>query len=186
MREEEKVEIEDVKKDPSEKVPRYKMRFTGGAIIAILLLVDQFTKYLAVRYLKGNPPMVLLKGVLELQYLENTGSAFSMFKGQKTLILMIGLIVLAAAVFFLYKLPMERKFCIAYILVSIMIAGALGNMIDRIRFGYVVDFISFVLIHFPVFNMADCYVVVSTAILFVLFMFVYKESDLKWIDSVLK
>lgn len=173
-------------KAQAQKVPKYKMHLLGGVIIVLLVILDQFTKYLAVRYLKGKPPVVVLKGVLELQYLENTGSAFSMFRGQRLLILLVGAIVLATAVFFLYKLPADKKFCITHILISIMIAGAVGNMIDRIRFGYVVDFVSLILIHFPIFNAADCYVVVSTVILFVLFMFVYKESDLKWIKFVMK
>ena len=63
-----------------------------------------------------------------------------------------------------------------------MIAGGIGNMIDRFRFDYVVDFISFVLINFPVFNVADCYIVTSVIILFILFLFVYKEKDLEFLN----
>ena len=63
-----------------------------------------------------------------------------------------------------------------------LIAGALGNIIDRIRFDYVVDFISFVLIHYPIFNVADCYIVVAAVMLFLLFMFVYKEEDLEFLS----
>ena len=63
-----------------------------------------------------------------------------------------------------------------------LIAGALGNIVDRLRFDYVVDFISFVLIHYPIFNVADCYIVVSAILLFLLFMFVYKEADLEFLS----
>ena len=171
---------------PGRTVSKKRMFLLGGVIIIILLLLDQFTKYFAIHSLKNNPPIILLQDILHLEYVENTGSAFSLFQGQRGLILLMGIIILAAAVFFLYKLPTDRKFCITHILVSVMIAGALGNMIDRIRYGFVVDFISFVLIHFPVFNIADCFVVISALSLFVLFMFVYKEKDLKWINSVLK
>ena len=68
------------------------------------------------------------------------------------------------------------------ILLAVLIAGALGNIIDRVRFDYVVDFISFVLIHYPIFNVADCYVVVSAIVLFCLFLFVYKEEDLEFLS----
>ena len=67
-------------------------------------------------------------------------------------------------------------------LLSLIAAGAIGNMIDRIRFDYVVDFIYFVLINFPIFNVADIYVTVSTVILVILLLFVYKEEDLSFIS----
>ena len=67
-------------------------------------------------------------------------------------------------------------------MLSLIAAGAIGNMIDRIRFDYVVDFIYFVLINFPIFNVADIYVTVSTVALVVLLLFVYKENDLNFIS----
>ena len=75
-----------------------------------------------------------------------------------------------------------KRFRILHVLLAALIAGALGNIIDRIRFDFVVDFISFVLIHYPVFNVADCYIVVSAIVLFVLFMFVYKDEELGFLN----
>ena len=69
-----------------------------------------------------------------------------------------------------------------HLLLSLIAAGAIGNMIDRIRFDYVVDFIYFVLINFPIFNVADIYVTVSTVVLVFLLLFVYKENDLSFIS----
>lgn len=155
-------------------------------IMAAFLALDQFTKYLAIVRLKGNRPFVIIEGVLELQYLENRGIAFSLFQNQKIFILLTGFLVMAVLVFCLFHLPETKKFRIVHILFAAMLAGALGNIIDRIRFDYVVDFISFVLINYPVFNAADCFIVVSAVLLFLLFMFFYKEEDLGWMSSVLK
>lgn len=157
-----------------------------GLVMLVFLLLDQFTKYLAIVHLKGQPALVLIDGVLELQYVENTGVAFSMFQNRKIFILIMGFAVLAVVFFFLLKLPRQKKYLAVHILLSVLVAGALGNIIDRIRFDFVVDFISFVLIHYPVFNVADCYIVVSAVVLVILFMFVYREEDMGWISSALK
>lgn len=159
-----------------------KLLALDGAVMLVLLFADQFTKYLAITRLKGNPAYVLIEGVLELQYVENRGIAFSLFQGRKILILTLGLLILGLLIFFLFKLPEQKKFRIIHFLFAALLAGALGNIIDRVRFDYVVDFISFVLIQYPVFNVADCFIVLATIILFVLFMFVYKEEDLEFLS----
>lgn len=159
-----------------------KMLLVDLAVVLVLLGLDQLTKYLAIIHLKGSSAVVLIKNVLELSYLENRGSAFGMLQNQKFFILFVGIVLLAVVFFFLFKLPEDKKFRIVHILLSGIIAGGLGNMIDRFRFSYVVDFISFVLIHFPTFNVADCYIVVSTILLLFLFLFVYKEKDLEFLN----
>ena len=151
-------------------------------VMITLLFFDRFTKYLALTRLKGNPAVVLIDGVLELQYVKTTGMAFSLFQDKKIFILIMGFLVMGVILFFLFRVPEEKKFRIVHILLSALIAGALGNIIDRIRYDYVIDFISFVLIHYPVFNVADCYIVVSAIILFILFMFVYKEEELAFLS----
>ena len=151
-------------------------------VAALLLLLDQFTKYLAIARLKDSPAVVLIEGVLELKYLENRGSAFGMLQNQKLFILFVGFVFLAVSLFFLFKLPGEKKFRIVHIFLAAVIAGGIGNMIDRFRFDYVVDFIYFVLINFPIFNIADSYIVVSVIGLFILFLFVFKEKDLEFLN----
>lgn len=150
--------------------------------VLILLAADQFTKYMAIVHLKDQPPIVLIDGVLELQYLENRGSAFGMLQNQKFFILFVGVVFMAVILFFLFKLPGDKKFRVVHIALSAIIAGGIGNMADRLRCDYVVDFIYFVLINFPIFNVADCYIVVFTILLFFLFLFVYKESDLAFLN----
>lgn len=161
---------------------RTKMLLIDVVVMLVLLGLDQLTKYLAIINLKNHPAVVLWDGVLELNYLENRGSAFGMLQNQKFFILFIGVVFLAVILFFLFKLPEEKKFCTVHILLSTIVAGGVGNMIDRLRFDYVVDFISFVLIHFPIFNVADCYIVVATIVLFLLFLFVFKEKDLEFLS----
>jgi len=90
--------------------------------------------------------------------------------------------MLALVLFLFFKLPEQKKFRIVHVLLAVIIAGGIGNMIDRFRLDYVVDFISFVLINYPIFNVADIYVVVATIGLFILFLFVYKEKDLEFLN----
>ena len=158
------------------------MLFIDLILVLTLLAVDQFTKYLAIMHLKDQPAFVLIDGILELQYLENRGSAFGILQNQKIFILSVGVVFMAVLFFFLLKLPEDKKYRVVHIALSAIIAGGLGNMVDRFRFDYVVDFISFVLINYPIFNVADCYIVVFTILLFLLFMFVYKESDLDFLN----
>lgn len=151
-------------------------------IAAFLLAVDQYTKYLAIVHLKDAPAIILIRNVLELSYLENRGSAFGMLQNQKFFILFVGCVFLMLILFFLFKLPTDKKYGIVHVCLAAVIAGGIGNMIDRFRFDYVVDFIYFVLIHFPVFNFADCCIVVSVFGLFILFLFVFKEKDLEFLS----
>lgn len=153
-----------------------------AVFVVLLLILDQFTKHLAIVHLKNNPPLVLIKGVLELQYLENRGSAFGILQGQKAFLLLTGIVFMAVLLGILSRVPAEKKFLPVHICLAAIVAGGFGNIWDRFRFDYVVDFISFVLIHFPVFNAADCYIVVAAIGLFILFLFVFRDEDLEFLN----
>lgn len=154
-----------------------------SVILAVVLIAfDQFTKWLAVERLKDNEAFVLIKGVFELDYLENRGVAFGMFQNQKWPILITGAILMLAIGYILYKLPEGKKYDILMILLVCILAGGVGNMIDRFFLGYVVDFFSFVLINFPIFNVADCYVVCATIGLCIMFLFVMEDKDLDFLS----
>ncbi|MBR3468968.1 MAG: signal peptidase II [Lachnospiraceae bacterium] len=150
-------------------------------LAAALIALDQWTKALAVAKLKGGEAFVILRGVFELEYLENRGSAFGMFQGKKIFLLIVGVVFMAFLCYFLYKAPTEKRFVPLRLLAAFIMAGGIGNMIDRFVLGYVVDFFSFVLIHFPVFNVADIYITVSTILLAILLIFVYKEEELTFL-----
>lgn len=143
----------------------------------LLLGVDQWSKAAATAQLKEQPNIILLPGVFELSYLENFGAAFGMLQNMRSLFVVITFAVLAFLAFALYRMPVTRHFLPLRITGIILGAGAVGNMIDRIWHGYVVDFFYFSLIDFPVFNVADCYVVVAAFLAFALLCFYYKDED---------
>ena len=150
-------------------------------IVLCLTFLDQLTKHLAMIHLKDQPAIPLIKGVLELQYLENRGAAFGILQNQKVILLIVSVLFIGVILFFLNKVPDTSRYMVLHVLAAAVIAGGVGNMIDRFRQGYVVDFIYFSLIDFPIFNVADIYVVTATILVFVLLLFVYKDEELKFI-----
>lgn len=153
---------------------------TDFILCVLLIALDQVTKYFAIRYLKDKPAIVLAEGIFELRYLENRGAAFGMLQNQKVFFILVSLIVLAAIAYLLFKMPQGKKYAPLHFLLVLIASGAVGNMIDRIRLEYVVDFFYFVLINFPIFNVADIYVSVSCVVLAILMLFVYKDEDLEF------
>lgn len=147
------------------------------ACLAAAVLLDQLAKYLAAAYLKGKPSKVLIDGVFELQYLENRGAAFGMMQNMQY-IFVTGAVVICAVIVYLYiRIPHTARYFPLRVCAVLLCAGAVGNMIDRIRLNYVVDFLYFSLIDFPIFNVADCYVVVSCIVFALLMLFYYREED---------
>ncbi len=148
-------------------------------LIASVLLIafDQFTKYLAEINLMGNEPIVLIPGMLELRYLENRGAAFGLLQGGKIFFVIITLFILGVVFYALYRMPGDKRYLLMKALLVLIASGAIGNLIDRLRREYVVDFIYFSLIDFPIFNVADIYVSVATFLLILALLFVYKENE---------
>ena len=151
----------------------------GFALISFILLIlfDQWTKSLAVANLMNQEPFVIMKDVFQLRYLENRGAAFGMMQGQQTFFVISALIAVAVITYVYFKLPWEKRFHPLRAVVLFIAAGAVGNLIDRLVLGYVVDFFYFELIDFPIFNVADIYVTCATIILALLILFYYKEDE---------
>ena len=145
--------------------------------LIILVALDQYTKYMAVISLKDKPAFSIIDGVLEFNYLENRGAAFGMLQNQKIFFVFVAVVFLSVIVYVLFKTPDARKYNKLHMFLVMIAGGAIGNMIDRLRLDYVVDFIYFVLINFPIFNVADIYVTVATAILIIHVLFIYKDND---------
>ena len=150
--------------------------------LAILIFLDQMTKHFAVVCLKDQTPVKLIEGVFELNYLENRGAAFGMLQNQKFFFIFIAVVILAVIIYVLYKTPNQKKYTKLHIALVLIAAGAIGNMIDRLRYDYVVDFLYFSLINFPIFNVADIYVTCAAAYLVIVLLFVYKENDLEFLS----
>ena len=151
-------------------------------VLVLLVVLDRVTKILAINHLKEQPAISLIRGVLELNYLENHGAAFGMLQDQKVFLVLIAVLILFIIGYVIIMLPDDNRYNIMHILLAMLAAGAIGNMIDRLLASYVVDFISFVIIHFPIFNVADIYVTLSTFILVILFLFFYREQDFAFLS----
>lgn len=149
----------------------------------LLVILDQITKNLAVVYLKDKPAYVIWDGVFELHYLENSGAAFGMLQNQKILFVSIAAVILVIIGYVLIKLPRNKHYAMLEILLVLIASGAVGNMIDRVQFNYVVDFFYFKLIDFPIFNVADIYVSVSCVLLAILVIFFYKDDDFDFLGK---
>ena len=149
----------------------------GCTIIFILTFLYQGSKYFVLTRLKNTPDIILIPGVLQLHYLENRGMAFGLFEG-KIPVFVILCVLFFCVFFYVYaRIPRTGYYLPLTITSLIMVSGALGNFIDRVFRKYVVDFIYFSLIDFPVFNMADIYVVCSGILLVILVCFKYKNDE---------
>ena len=148
-----------------------------GIFVVIATVLDQLSKLWVVNNIPLHGEIPVLSGIFHLTYAQNTGAAWSVLSGMQWLFL---LIFLAFTLGIIWEFSKKRwpfttfdRWCIA-----VVYAGGLGNIIDRIRLGYVVDFFYFCLIDFPIFNVADIYVTVSTFVLLFVMFFYYKEEDL--------
>lgn len=148
------------------------------ACIGLLIFADQITKIWAVATLKDGHIIDLIQGVLQFHYLENQGAAFGILQNQQTFFVIAGAVILLLVMYVLFVTPHERKYGVLNVLLVLIASGAVGNMIDRVNLGYVVDFIYISAINFPIFNVADCYVTVSTVLLALVILFYYQEDDL--------
>lgn len=165
---------------------KYKQNFFIIALDFILLILmvvlDQYTKNLAVIKLKNNQPFPLIDEVFELHYLENHGAAFGLLQNQKWFFVIVGIAFVIIASFALFYIPTMKKYHGLRACILLIATGAIGNMIDRFLYNYVVDFLYFKYINFPIFNVADIYVTAGTILMILLILFYYKEDDLKFKD----
>ncbi len=167
---------------------RREGRFLPAAILSaaawlLLIALDLWTKTLAQNSLCGKAPIELIPGALELYYLQNTGAAFSLLENAQWLFILIAAIVTVLIGAVLVRIPKTRRFLPLSVSLLFISSGAVGNLVDRIRLGYVRDFIYISLINFPVFNVADMYVTIATAALVLLVLFYYKDEDFAFLHA---
>ncbi len=153
---------------------------------ALLVGVDQLTKNLTVTYLKGADPLILIPGVFDFTYVENRGAAFGMMEGFRWgFVIFTGIVM--AALLALLLFGNYRRFRLFNISVILIVAGGIGNLIDRIANGFVVDMLHFhidaISFDFPVFNFADCCVVIGAILLLIFFFFLYDDKAPKKVED---
>ena len=141
------------------------------AIIAGVIGLDQLTKWLAVVNLQGEPSFPLWSEVFHFTYAENTGMAFGMLKDHRWVFMVFSTIAIIGLAVYLFRFRPESRWL--QVSMAFIIGGGIGNMIDRVFLGYVVDFLDFTLINFAVFNVADSFVCIGAGM-----MIVYLVIDL--------
>ncbi len=151
------------------------------AISVLLIGLDQFSKWLAVTCLKGQNPFVIWDGVFEFYYFENTGAAWGMMKNQQLFFYILTIVFCAVVVFEIYRLYKEPRYTPFVYSLFLVLAGAVGNFIDRIANKYVIDFLYFKLINFPIFNLADCYITIAVVLVMLLILFYYNDAEFEHI-----
>ena len=146
-------------------------------IVLVLIGFDQWTKYLAkIKFADGDSFTILPK-VLKFIYHENDGAVWGIMSGKIPFLAIVTVIALLVLGYLYFKIPDTKRFIPLTYVTLFIVAGAIGNFIDRVIFGFVTDFIYFELIDFPVFNVADIYITVSVFVFAVLTLFYYKEEE---------
>ena len=131
----------------------------------LAFLVDRISKQLTLEWLELDTPSVVWEGVLNLTYTQNTGMALNILAGHTWLLIVLSSLALITMVTALYRaLPGTPRQCV---LLWMLLAGGLGNLADRLLFGYVIDLFSVQLVQFPVFNVADAFLTVSSVFLII-------------------
>ncbi len=142
-------------------------------IIIASVLLDQLTKWIVIRNMDLYQSIDVIDGLFSFTYIHNRGAAWGMFSDSRWVFIVATAAALIVLPIVLYK---YRKLHLIFGLsLSFLIGGALGNMIDRVFNGYVVDFLEFTFIDFPVFNVADIFIVVGTAMMMIYILFIDKE-----------
>jgi len=137
------------------------MRYLWLAVAAIVVGLDQLTKYLAVAHLKPIDTVPIIDGALHLTYLENRGAAFGMLKDHRWVFMVTSTVAILAILVFMIAGAKKHYDPLLFCGLAFIAGGGIGNMIDRIALGYVVDFVDFRLINFAIFNTADTFVCVG-------------------------
>lgn len=170
---------------------RYQMKnilkkIYPAVLVFLLIFLDQAVKLLAAGHLKGQPDYPLLSGILEFSYLENTGAAFSSFMGKQGFLITLTTCAMLFLILKYWQIPKDgmNRYLPMKASLLLIISGGIGNLIDRIKNGYVIDFIYFVPIDFPKFNIADCYVCIGMAVFAYLCFFYYKDEELDFLFTL--
>jgi len=151
-------------------------------ISAVVFIMDQLSKLWVLNTVKPVGSIGVIPGLLSFTYVENTGAAFGIFEGKRWLLVVIVFAVLVAALWALYTNKISGK--LERLCISFIIAGGLGNVIDRIRYGFVVDFLDInEFFSYPMFNVADCFVVVGAILLVIATLFEDKKKKLEQADA---
>ncbi len=165
------------------------MRIRHLIYAIILVVIDQLSKYWIRTNIgdlsESHEDIIVWSGVFRITFLKNNGAVWGMGSGEtgSVVLLTIATILIMAGVLLVYfRIPNDKKYNLIQIILMFIVAGAIGNLIDRIFLHYVTDFLYFELINFPVFNIADCYITVSCFLLVILMLTKYRNDELDFLS----
>ena len=144
--------------------------------LVLFVISDRLTKHLAVKYLMPIGSAKVLDGIFNLTYVENRGVAFGLFQNMHSVIVPLNILIVALCTWLMIKAIKNKKRLFAFS-INLIISGAIGNIIDKICYGYVVDFLEFAFIDFPVFNLADILVCTGAFLTAIIILFT-KDGDI--------
>lgn len=153
------------------KLIEKRVQIMGSYLIltTILVIIDQLTKYLTVENIASHEVVEVIPNILSFTYIQNSGAAFSILEGQMLFFYIVSVIVIAFLLYYMYTEAQNNK--ILGILLSIVLAGTIGNFIDRLLYQYVIDMIQLEFVNFAIFNVADMFLTVGVALLFIYTLF---------------
>lgn len=144
-------------------------------VIILLIGIDQIIKNWALNVLRYKGSISVIENVFNLTYVENRGAAFGLFQNSQIIFIIVAIIASIIGLYVLHSKKIDSKICKTSIV--LIIAGALGNLIDRIRLDFVVDYFDFIFIWNYVFNLADCFIVVGTILLCLYVLFKSEKTQ---------
>ena len=153
----------------------------GAVLVLALTALDQITKKAAESL--ASSPSLLIPGVLEFRYFENHGAAFSLLQNQFAVFYIGTAVILCLIVYTLLRAPVTARYRLLRFDLLLVAAGAVGNLIDRLAYHYVRDFIYVALIDFPIFNVADMYVTIGAFLFAFLLLFYYRDDEFAFLKK---
>ena len=148
-------------------------------LVIFIIIFDQITKHFAAQILQDSQPVTLISGIISLSYHENSGAAWGILSDKRWVFMIISFIAIIAMTFYLIYSRNQEQSKLLTISLSFFLGGGIGNMIDRIRLEYVIDFLRFDFVEFPIFNVADSFITVGAGLmaLFLIIETVKEEKE---------
>ncbi len=153
-------------------------KLLGMLGVIAIFFIDRYSKIWAIGNLKSKKPIGIIDGVFELTYVENRGAAFGLLQNQRVLFAVITVVVVGFILLFYCKLENKKRFFALKATLVVLTGGILGNFYERMLNGYVVDMFHFYWFEYPVFNVADICIVVSSLVLCALLIFYYDDKEI--------
>ena len=162
---------------------RWKKKILIWDFVCIILInsLDRLSK-IAAEYYCINENFVLIEDIFEITYLKNMGGAFGILNNQRFFFIFIACLFVSLIVFFLFATPNDKKFNALHIWISFVLSGTIGNLVDRIIYGSVIDMFYISKLDFPVFNLSDVFITLGTIFTLILVLFKFKEKDFEFLN----